>query len=732
MQKTHTNIFIDDAPIEIGVLDVNMHFVKCSKFWLRKIGKTEKEIIGKSYYEVFPDTTDDIKKIHEYCLKGSYISFEGEKVVDKTGKVQWFNYKINSWENEKDKVGGLIIVREDISHKRNEDEYRLKAQEVANVGGWEVNLISNEVYWTSITKKIHGLDDGYVPNLEAGINFYKEGYHREKIVSLISEAISNGTPWDEELIIITVNGEEKWVRAIGRAEYINGKAVKLTGSFQDIDERKRAELVYSVVQKRLNIATKTANIGVWDYDLAKQELSCDNETLILYGAETSTQKNLHKAWKNILVEEDRDRVINEMHYAIQNKDEFNTEFRIKQRNGSIKYIKSIGQLHKDQNTGAVKMIGANWDITEYKHAVLKLGKRKESFAGVFNNSSVGMALIGLDGKWLKINKSLCNSLGYTKEELMNLTFQDVTHPDDYLKDLNFLDQLIAGEIDNYQIEKRYFHKKGHTVYVILSVTKVTKIDGSLSHFISQVVDITSRKEAENKVKSVLKITADQNESLTNFAHIVSHNLRSHSTNLSMLTGFLINETDPEERANLINMLNESSDSLDETITHLNEVVSVKLNVLGKLEGVNVLETFDSVRKSIIAHLKENDVILNIQIPKELVVSAVPAYLESILLNLLTNSIKYSSPKRRLVIDVKTKRERDKVVLAFSDNGLGIDMKRHRHKIFGMYKTFHKHKNSKGIGLFITKSQIEAMNGKIEVESSVDIGTTFTLYFNCFK
>ncbi|MEP0212814.1 MAG: PAS domain S-box protein, partial [Cellulophaga sp.] len=346
--------------------------------------------------------------------------------------------------------------------------------------------------------------------------------------------------------------------------------------------------------------------------------------------------------------------------------------------------------------------------------------------------SVGMALIGLDGKWLKINKSLCSSLGYKQEELLELTFQDVTHPDDYLTDLNLLDELIAGKIDNYQIEKRYFHKKGHTVYVILSVTKVTKIDGSISHFISQVVDITSRIEAENKVKAVLKITADQNESLTNFAHIVSHNLRSHSTNLSMLTGFLINETDPEERANLINMLNESSDSLDETITHLNEVVSVKLNVLGKLEGVRLLETFDSVRKSIIALLNENDVILNIRIPKEYLVNAVPAYLESILLNLLTNSIKYSSPKRRLVVDIKAKRERDKIKLTFSDNGLGIDMKRHKDKIFGMYKTFHKHKKSKGIGLFITKSQIEAMNGKIEVESSVHIGTTFTLYFNCFK
>ncbi|MEP0214500.1 MAG: PAS domain-containing protein, partial [Cellulophaga sp.] len=338
--------------------------------------------------DVFPDTTEEIKKIHEYCLKGSYISFEGEKVLSSTGKVQWFNYKINSWKNEKGKVGGLIIVREDISNRRNEEEYRLKAQEIANIGGWEVNLVSNEVYWTSITKEIHGLDDSYVPTLESGINFYKEGYHREKIVLLISDAIGKGIPWDVELIIVTSTGIEKWVRAIGKVEYIDGKAVKLTGTFQDVDTKKRAELAHFETQKRLNIATKTANIGVWDYDLFKQELSCDNATLLLYESKKENTNNLYKSWKNRLLEEDRERVVNEMYYAIQNKDEFNTEFRIKLKSGKIKYIKSIAQLHKDPNTGSIKMIGANWDITEYKNTVLKLDKRKESFAGVFNNSSV--------------------------------------------------------------------------------------------------------------------------------------------------------------------------------------------------------------------------------------------------------------------------------------------------------------------------------------------------------
>ena len=173
-------------------------------------------------------------------------------------------------------------------------------------------------------------------------------------------------------------------------------------------------------------------------------------------------------------------------------------------------------------------------------------KSEESFSEAFENSNVGMALVDIDGKWLKVNDTICNSLGYTKKEMVNLTFQDITHPEDLMKDVVLLNELLAGERENYQIEKRYFHKNGDLVYVIISVTSVVSIDGKLSHFISQIMDITSRKVVENKLKSMLDLISGQNDSLTNFAHIVSHNLRSHSTNLSMLTGFLKEEEDEED------------------------------------------------------------------------------------------------------------------------------------------------------------------------------------------
>ncbi|WP_273568360.1 sensor histidine kinase [Maribacter halichondriae] len=215
----------------------------------------------------------------------------------------------------------------------------------------------------------------------------------------------------------------------------------------------------------------------------------------------------------------------------------------------------------------------------------------------------------------------------------------------------------------------------------------------------------------------------------NFAHIVSHNLRSHSSNLSMLSGFLAQEKKEKERKNLVQMLQEASGSLNETVMHLNEVVQVKAHALEKMKAVNLYDCLKAVEKNISVLLKEKEAKCIISVPRKQNIKAIPAYLDSVFLNLFTNSLKYSFPSRKPVIEITSEEKGDKVVVKFKDNGLGIDLDRHGENLFGMYKTFHRHKDAKGIGLFITKNQIEAMNGNISVESTVDVGTTFTLVFD---
>jgi len=357
----------------------------------------------------------------------------------------------------------------------------------------------------------------------------------------------------------------------------------------------------------------------------------------------------------------------------------------------------------------------------------KLKISQKAFSSNFENAAIGMAIISLDGTWENVNSAISNMLGYTKKELSKLTFQDITHPEDLNIDLQFLEQLIAGEIPHYHLEKRYFHKSGSLVYGILAVSIVRDDNDAPLYFISQIVDITDRKNAEKEIKKLLKTSKDQNGRLRNFAHIVSHNLRSHSGNFSMLLDILDDETDENQRAEIISHLKVAANHLGETILHLNEIVTMNNTIHDNLIAINLLKEVNSIIKGIKLNDNQLSVKINVNIPPEIKVLAIKAYLNSILMNFITNGIKYSDPNKESFLNITASKNQEFVIIEITDNGLGIDLEKHGDKIFGMYKTFHKHEDAKGIGLFIAKNQIDALNGKVTVKSKVNKGTTFKIY-----
>jgi K+-sensing histidine kinase KdpD len=146
--------------------------------------------------------------------------------------------------------------------------------------------------------------------------------------------------------------------------------------------------------------------------------------------------------------------------------------------------------------------------------------------------------------------------------------------------------------------------------------------------------------------------------------------------------------------------------------------------------MEVLNLYDYVEKAmynIIAMAQNAEATIYNEIDEDLCVKAMPAYLDSIILNFLTNAIKYKKPTEPAKIEINTSIKDRFIVLEIRDYGQGIDLIKYGEKLFGMYKTFHKHDDSRGLGLFITKNQVEAIGGKIEVESEVNEGTTFYIY-----
>ena len=635
-----------DAPAPIAIVDINLNFISYSDQWLWNFTADRKDITGKNFFEVIKEIPTRFSNAIKLCSQGNIDINDSEQFMLPNGLTKWLKWKIFPFNNSEGAQEGIFIFLEDITEDRREMELLSKAEAFSKTGGWEVDLLKNTIYWTKTTREIHEVADDFIPDLEKGINFYKQGFHRDKITKLVSAAIEKGKPWDTELIIVTAKGNEVWVRAKGEVKMVNNKATRIIGTFQDIDTIKKADLQHQKLATRFKAATQTTKVGIWEYDVKGNEIIWDENMYSLYGIKEQDFSGVYEAWKAGVYPEDQVRTNLEIQKAITGEKKFDTEFRVLWPDGQVKHIRAIAETIKDNKGNTVKLIGANWDITDLNITKLRLEKTEEFFQETFENSATGMAFVSLEGKWMNVNEALSKSLGYTRDELLGIPFRDLTHPEDLKKDLLLLQEVINGKRDSYELEKRYFHKNGSLIFVILTVTAVKKINGEISHLVSQELDITERIEAEKKLNTLVDVTKSQNDSLMNFAHIVSHNLRSHSTNMTMLTQFLLQEKDEKELKNISVMLQNAAESLSETISHLNDVVQVKTGALENLCSINVLSTIKQIENGIGGLIDEQKAILDISIPKSHFVNAVPAYFESIVLNVLTNALKYRSPDRK--------------------------------------------------------------------------------------
>lgn len=350
------------------------------------------------------------------------------------------------------------------------------------------------------------------------------------------------------------------------------------------------------------------------------------------------------------------------------------------------------------------------------------------FENIFENAPNGIAIVGLDYSWVKVNRSMMELLGYSETEFYTMKFPEITHKDDLDADTEFLKKLVNNEIESYQIEKRYFHKNGNVVWTLLSVSMEKHLDGSALYFISQVVDITKQKEILWEMNSIKEIAKNQNDMLSNFAHIATHDIRSHIGNLGMITDFMEEETAGIKNDENFKMLKESLSQLEVTISNLNEVRRDDFSLHGNLTSKNLGVFVENAIYNMNAIAKNERCEIFNEVDDDIFVLGVSIYLDSIILNFLTNAIKYSSKDRKSYVRLRTKIQDDFVVLEIEDNGLGIDLELYRNDLFQFRKTFHHIRDSRGVGLFITKNHIESMGGRVEVKSQVNVGSTFSVYF----
>jgi PAS domain S-box-containing protein len=362
-------------------------------------------------------------------------------------------------------------------------------------------------------------------------------------------------------------------------------------------------------------------------------------------------------------------------------------------------------------------------ISSYKTGQVPFNER--NYKSIIENNSFYVVKTDLHGRYTYINPVCCNHFGLDKAKVSELNFTDLIVPEDH--------QVYTDTI------KKCFNQAGQSNWVILrslrdntvvftewelkveqyQLDQPTEIIG-IGHNITSII-------RQKELQEMHDITAEQNKKLINFTYVISHNIRSHVANIISIIELndLCNE---EEKVISWNIIKKSINGLDSTIHHLNDIITIQTNTNLPIESIqlrfelrqiinSINMIFDKAHTKIIYHFDESASI-----------ETNPAYLDSIVLNLLTNAVKYRSAERALQIDLSLLEEEKYKIMVFKDNGIGIDLEKNGDKIFGLYKTFHGNADAKGLGLYIIKTQIEAMGGKIEVESIFGKSTTFKVYF----
>lgn len=309
-------------------------------------------------------------------------------------------------------------------------------------------------------------------------------------------------------------------------------------------------------------------------------------------------------------------------------------------------------------------------------------------------------------------------------------WDEIVHPDDLQEYYDNINEHFDNKTPFYENFHRVLTSSGKYKW-ILDRGEVIERDhnGKPLRVIGTHTDITTQKEKELELVKTMKLYSEKNSQLLNFSHIVAHNLNSHAGNLKLLLDMIDAENKGMENSEAFNYLRTVSNDLNNTIADLSQIVNIQNNVNIIVKPLNLNTYLKKVLDIASAYNHRNlGTIIN-NIPEDATINFNPAYLESVLLNFCTNAIKYADPERALIIEFNFFIENGKKIFTITDNGLGIDLKKHGDLLFGMYKTFHKHKDSHGIGLYITKNQIESMNGAVNVASEVGVGSTFTVTFN---
>ena len=716
------------AKIGSWEIDVDTHTVQWSES-LKSVLETRDHLVP-TFSETIEHFVDDSHKamvhkaIHDALKKG--INFDLQiRINTETKHSKWMRMiGISEFKNQRcTRLYGLIqnidaIKNIEIEVINKEEQWRSTFNH-ANAGIALLNFDGTASNVNQSLCDIFGYTIREMKELRIkDIALPEDLDHHIKLMTDLIDGNSNN--FIKELRFIHKDGHVIWANvSVSSVKNDSNHFTHMVAQVVDITASKTNQILLNKYKNILERSNEVAKIGSWEMDINSHVLLWSKNLGNILGNPDYRPQNIEHSITDYVLEKDRKKIKTLLHNALTTGTDFDLEVQLMTADGP-RWMRIIG-ISEFENGTCKSLHGLVQDIHEFKSAQLEIQLREEELRQTFWHAPIGMSVLDLNGKVIKANPRMCETFGFNQDEMLILDKNIINHPEDQELTQFYMDEILSGKRENFQQEKRYYDRNNNLIWVDLSISAVKNDQDITTHFVCQVNDITDKKLLTESLK-------EHNNRLQNYAHIVSHNLRSHTGNLSMLLE--LSDINPIKgcSAELFTHIKSATEDMCATVNHLSEIVEIQNLIKNTFVPINLRKRVKISLAAVQSTLDQVNGEVNIKVNQDEMIYGISSYVDSIILNILTNAIKYRSPHRLLKIEIKAEKIDDYTVLKISDNGLGIDLEQHGTKLFGMYKTFHEHHKARGIGLFMSKNQIEAMDGRIEVDSQLDHGASFSLYF----
>jgi PAS domain S-box-containing protein len=373
------------------------------------------------------------------------------------------------------------------------------------------------------------------------------------------------------------------------------------------------------------------------------------------------------------------------------------------------------------------------EVLERAATEKRLGESEQRFRNSFDHAPIGISIVSPEGKWVEVNRTLCDMVGYSEEELLSIDFQKITHPDDLRIDIDYIRRMLDGSIREYQLEKRYFHKNGSIIWILLSVSLMRDESGAPMYFIAQIVDITERKRAEAILHQAKETAELGNRAKSDFLAVMSHEIRTPMNAVIGMTGLLLDTTLSEEQREYVETVRVCSEAL---LTIINDTLDFSKIESGMMEleeqPFTIRGCIEEALDLVAVPAGQKGIELSCMIAEgtpEMIVGDVTR-VRQIVVNLLGNAVKFTGQGEVAVNVRSTPREdgRHEILFSVRDSGIGIAPS----QIDRLFRSFSqvdlsttRKYGGTGLGLAIAKMLCESMGGRIWVESRPGFGSKFS-------